>query len=206
MSKKTYNKNKLFVKLNKNSCVFGHLINKGLFVDDEQTIYIADRDNHRIVEWKSGATNGTVIAGGGGRGTGDYLFNEPTDVIVDKETESIIIADRGNRRVVRWPRRGGKRGETLVTDVTSTGLTLDEQGALYVADNLKHEVRRYRRGETKGKVVAGGNGQGTNLNQLSNPQNVFVDRERSVYVSDLLTCVAFGACTIKPSSFSLNGR
>ncbi|CAF4313720.1 unnamed protein product, partial [Rotaria magnacalcarata] len=36
----------------------------GLYVDDDQTVYVADRDNHRIVEWKSGATSGQVVAGG----------------------------------------------------------------------------------------------------------------------------------------------
>ena len=48
----------------------------------------------------------------------------------------------------------------------------------------KHEVRRYRRGESQGTVVAGGNGNGNRLNQLSYPQYVFVDRDHSVYVSD----------------------
>jgi sugar lactone lactonase YvrE len=122
------------------------------------------------------------------------------DVIVDKETESIIIADFGNQRVVRWPRRGGKREETLVSDVVSYGLTMDEQGSLYIPDeddvelDVKDEdenededkVRRYQRGDTQGKVVAGGNGQGNRLNQLSSPRHVFVDREHSVYVSDYL--------------------
>ncbi|CAF5121190.1 unnamed protein product, partial [Rotaria sp. Silwood1] len=28
-----------------------------LYVDDDQTIYVADQGNHCIVEWKSGATN-----------------------------------------------------------------------------------------------------------------------------------------------------
>ncbi|CAF4731907.1 unnamed protein product, partial [Rotaria sp. Silwood2] len=59
---------------------------QGLFADDDETIYIADRDNHRIVEWKSGATTGTVIAGGYGRGTGDNLLDSPLDVIVDTKT------------------------------------------------------------------------------------------------------------------------
>ena len=48
----------------------------------------------------------------------------------------------------------------------------------------KHEVRRYRRGESQGTVVAGGNGKGNRLNQLSYPRYVFVDRDHSVYVSD----------------------
>ncbi|CAF2990402.1 unnamed protein product [Rotaria sp. Silwood2] len=36
----------------------------GLYVDDEQTAYVADESNHRIIEWKSGATNGRIVAGG----------------------------------------------------------------------------------------------------------------------------------------------
>ncbi|CAF4449399.1 unnamed protein product, partial [Adineta steineri] len=32
--------------------------------DDDQTIYIADYDNHRIVEWIHGAEYGQVVAGG----------------------------------------------------------------------------------------------------------------------------------------------
>ncbi|CAF3189601.1 unnamed protein product [Rotaria sp. Silwood2] len=156
----------------------------GLFVDNEQNIYIADSSNHRIVEWKSDATNGTVVVGGYGRGTGDYLLDSPQDIIVDKETDSIIIADYGNQRVVRWSRRDGKREETLISDFYSYGLTMGEQGSLYVVDSRKHEVRRYEKGGTQGKVVAGGNGQGNSLNQLNNPFFVFVDRERSVYVSD----------------------
>ncbi|CAF1256132.1 unnamed protein product [Adineta steineri] len=155
----------------------------GLFVDDDQTIYIADSANHRIVEWKSSATNGTVVAGGYGRGTGDYLLDSPQDVIVDKETDSIIIADSGNCRVIRWPRRGEKREETLISDVDCYGLTMDEQESLYVVDWSKYEVRRYQKGDKRGKVVVGGNGAGIGLNQLCNPYGIFVDRERSVYVS-----------------------
>jgi hypothetical protein len=36
----------------------------GLYVDDEQTVYVADWGNHRIMEWKYGATCGRVVAGG----------------------------------------------------------------------------------------------------------------------------------------------
>ncbi|CAF3023257.1 unnamed protein product, partial [Rotaria sp. Silwood2] len=58
----------------------------GLFVDDEQTIYVADEHNHRIMEWKRGATGGQVVAGGNGRGNGTHQLLQPWDVIVDKET------------------------------------------------------------------------------------------------------------------------
>ncbi|CAF5193164.1 unnamed protein product, partial [Rotaria sp. Silwood1] len=59
-----------------------------------------------------------------------------------------------------------------------------ENGSLYVTDVGKNEVRRYRRGESQGTVVAGGNGSGNRLDQLYYPQYVFVDRDHSVYVSE----------------------
>ncbi len=156
----------------------------GLYVDDDQTVYVADHSNHRIVEWKWNATSGQVVAGGNGEGSGAHQLSYPQDVIVDKERDSLIICDRGNRRVVRWPRRNGTSGETIISNIFCWGLTMDENGSLYVTDFEKHEVRRYRRGESRRKVVAGGNRRGNRLDQLSHPQYVFVDRDHSVYVSD----------------------
>ena len=113
-------------------------------------------------------------------------YHDPWDVIVDKERDNLIICDYGNRRVVRWPRRNGtKSGETIISNIDCWGLTMDENGSLYVIDNGKHEVRRYRRGESQqGTVVAGGNGNGNRLDQLYYSRYVFVDRDHSVYVSD----------------------
>ena len=54
-------------------CLVMPLINStdpwGLDIDDDnQSIVIADYWNHRIVEWKIGAINGKVMAGGQGQG------------------------------------------------------------------------------------------------------------------------------------------
>ncbi|CAF4546809.1 unnamed protein product [Rotaria sp. Silwood2] len=156
----------------------------GLYVDDDQNVYVADQWNHRIVEWKWGATSGQVVAGGNGQGSGAHQLSYPLDVIVDKERDSLIICDGSNNRVVRWPHRNGTSGETIISNIDCWGLTIDENGSLYVTDIGKDEVRRYRRGESQGTVVAGGNGRGNRLDQLSFPAYVFVDRDHSVYVSD----------------------
>jgi sugar lactone lactonase YvrE len=156
----------------------------GLYVDDDQTVYVADWSNHRIVEWKWGAMSGQVVAGGNGKGSGAHQLSHPTDVIVDKEKDSLIICDSANKRVVRWPRRNETSGETIISNISCRGLTMDKNGSLYVTDVGKHEVRRYRRGESQGTVVAGGNGRGNRLDQLSEPAYVFVDRDHSVYVSE----------------------
>ncbi|CAF4551553.1 unnamed protein product, partial [Rotaria sp. Silwood2] len=73
----------------------------GLYVDDEQTVYVADQSNHRIMEWKSGTRTSQVVAGGNGKGSGAHQLFYPQDVIVDKATDSLIICDSLNHRVVR---------------------------------------------------------------------------------------------------------
>ncbi|CAF1449807.1 unnamed protein product, partial [Rotaria magnacalcarata] len=160
---------------------------RGLFVDDDEAVVIADWWNHRIMQWKNGdTTNGQVVAGGNGEGNGLHQLKYPTDVLIDKETDSLIICDNGNQRVVRWSRRSSTtQGEILIDNIRCYGLAMDEQRYLYVSDWEKHEVRRYQLSEKNGILVAGGNGKGDELNQLNYPRYLFVDRDHSVYdVSD----------------------
>ena len=168
---------------------YGNAINQlfcphGLDIDDDnQSIVIADSWNHRIVEWKIGASNGKVIAGGQGQGNRIDQLNCPTDVLIDKETNSLFIADRGNRRVIRWSRRQETtQGEVIVNNIGCWGLAIDHQRYLYVSDFGKNEVRRYTIGDKNGIIVAGGNGQGNQLNQLNCPTYLFVDEEQAVHV------------------------
>ncbi|CAF5088149.1 unnamed protein product, partial [Rotaria sp. Silwood1] len=86
-----------------------------LYVGDDLTIYVADRGNNHIVEWKSGATNGKVVADGNRSWNGAHRLKWPRDMIIDKESDSLIISDYGNRRVVLWPRGNGTRGETIIS-------------------------------------------------------------------------------------------
>ena len=158
----------------------------GLDIDDDnQSIVIADCWNHRIVEWKIDAGNGKAIAGG--RCTGDGLdqLNWPTDVLIDKETNNLFIADQRNQRVVRWSRcQETTKGKVIINNIDCRGLAIDHQRYLYVSDIEKDEVRRYTIGDRNGTVVAGGNGQGNQLNQLNTPTYLFVDEEQGVYVCD----------------------
>ncbi|CAF3519312.1 unnamed protein product [Rotaria sp. Silwood1] len=156
----------------------------GLCVDDDQTLYIADSSYHRVVEWKYGATTGRVVAGGNKNGNHPDQLSYPADVIIDIEKDSLIISDYDNKRVVRWPRQNGINGETIISNIGCWGLTMSNDGFLYIVDSDKQEVRRYQKEESQGTVVAGGNGQGNRLDQLYDPTYVFVDEDYSVYVSD----------------------
>ncbi|CAF4543837.1 unnamed protein product [Rotaria sp. Silwood2] len=152
--------------------------------DDEQVIYIVDTSNHRIIEWKYGSPNGQIVASGNRAGKRTDQLNNPTYVVVDKRKDCLIICDHGNRRVVRWPRRNGINGEIIITDVDGTGLTINNDGYFYISDYEKHEVRRWRTGNTNGTVVAGSHGQDNRLDQLNSSGCIVIDKDYSVYISD----------------------
>ncbi len=156
----------------------------GVYINVDQSIYVTDHWNDRIVEWKCDATNGQVVAGGNGKGNQMNQLNHPIDITVDKETNHIIICDRDNRRIMRWPCQNGTTGQQIISNIDCWGLIMDNNGYLYVSDYKKHEVRRWKVGETNGKLVAGGNGRGESLNQLNWPTFIFVDEDHSVYISD----------------------
>ncbi|CAF1128364.1 unnamed protein product [Adineta ricciae] len=158
---------------------------KGIFIDRNKNIFIADQENHRIMKWKVNESQGIVAAGGNGWGNRPDQLNLPTDVIVYEQNHSLIIADAGNRRVIQWFDQ--QHQEILVQNITCVGLAIDRYGFLYVSDYAKHEVRRWKMSDVKGRdetVVAGGNGAGGQLNQLNSPGFIFVDDEQSIYISD----------------------
>ncbi len=100
----------------------GHQLNQlsrpiNVYLDDDRSIYVADLDNHRIMEWKKDTISGQVVAGGNGQGNRNDQLNQPTKVIIDKQNDSLIICDYGNRRVVRWPRRNDQSGEILISTI-----------------------------------------------------------------------------------------
>ncbi|CAF3926877.1 unnamed protein product, partial [Rotaria sp. Silwood1] len=146
---------------------------------------IGEWENNRVTQWKMDDTNGQVVAGGHDQGNRLDQLSVPTDVLIDKESDSLIICDLGNQRVVQWSRRSGTtQGKILTDNIDCYGLAMDDQRYLYISDYTKHEVRRYQIGDKNGTLVAGGNGEGAGLNQLNAPGYIFVDRRQTVYVSD----------------------
>jgi sugar lactone lactonase YvrE len=156
-----------------------------MYIDDDETIYITERQYNRVIELKLNTTNFTVVAVGNGNGDGTDQLATPTDIIVDKTTDSIIICDQGNKRIVRWSRQNPKNGDIIISNIFCNGLAMDNQGYLYVTDWMEKTVRRWEIGvNNKSTIVAGGNGAGKNFRQFSTPTYIFVDKDYSVYVVD----------------------
>ncbi|CAF1473276.1 unnamed protein product [Rotaria sordida] len=152
--------------------------------DDDKIIYIVDSQNDRIMKWKLNEHYGETVAGRNGKGKQMNQLCYPKDVIIDKENDCFIISDYGNKRIMQWPRQNNGTEKIIISNINCHGLAIDKYEFIYVADGEKHEVRKWKIGDENGKLVAGGNGKGTNLNQLNHPSFIFVDNDCSLYISD----------------------
>jgi sugar lactone lactonase YvrE len=155
-----------------------------ILIDDDETIYIVDSQNDRILKWKFNEHYNEIVAGGHGKGKQLNQLIFPKDVIIDKENDCFIISDYENKRIVQWSCHNNEIGQIVIPNISCQGLAIDKYGFIYVADSEKHAVRKWKIGDPIGKLVAGGNGKGTYLNQLNHPSFIFVDNDCSLYISD----------------------
>lgn len=148
----------------------------------EQTIYIADWWNDRIIKRNFQDNIKQIITDGS---QVDYL-DHPTDVLFDKEKNCLYICDCENRRIIRsCLNKQVNSDEIFISDIDCLSITIDRSGSIYVSDCVRNEVKRWKSGEEHGVLVAGGHGQGSDLSQLNYPTFIYVDHDYSVYISDM---------------------
>ena len=73
----------------------------GVDVDSAGNVYVADRNNHRIVKWAPNATQGELVAGGNGEGNALNQLYNPYGLTVD-DSGNVYVADYNNYRIVKW--------------------------------------------------------------------------------------------------------
>jgi len=129
-------------------------------VDHEGNIYIARTSSHYIVKFNPKTGQAETYAGGQGiAGTQDgpkmhARFNNPEQMVFDEEN-NMYVADRGNHCIRKIDKDGnvtvyaGQPGKGGYSDGLPqnalfnqpTGLALDKEGILYVADWKNHRIR-----------------------------------------------------------------
>ena len=184
--------------------------NRGIQIVDNNTLYIADSSNNRVIVIQPGSTNATGIIGSYGNASNQ--LNGPTDVFVT--STFIYILDANNYRVQRWSRNGsnmstvagitGIKGNTssTITFKYSYGIYVDQYGYLYVSDQSNNRVLRYSPGSSSGDsgvMVAGTGTGGSAPSQLKGPSTLFVDNDRTMYIADTnnhrIQKWTYGACS-----------
>lgn len=128
---------------------------KGVYVDAAGNIFVSDFYNHRVQKFPpngTSATNGTTVAGGNGIGRAANQTSYPWGLTGDA-AGNLYVAEFGNHRVQKFPdgSTSATNGITVAGDANNvtyimktTGVSLDKDGAVIVADWGNYNVQRWR--------------------------------------------------------------
>ncbi|MCF7707885.1 MAG: chitobiase/beta-hexosaminidase C-terminal domain-containing protein [Verrucomicrobia bacterium] len=170
--------------------------------DGENNFYISDSGNHRIVKYDSNQGGLINVAGYKGyAGLADAKgilarFSNPKGIVLTADADSIVVADTGNQVIRRVSLEPDSYG--LVTTVAGvpgqagyadgvgtnalfnhpTGLALDADGTVLIADSKNHLVRRLNIESNLVTTID------VFTNVLYEPNDIAVDAEGRVYVAD----------------------
>jgi len=182
---------------------------RGLAVDAQGNLYIADSANSRIrkvaADGKISTVAGSGVAGysGDGADAASAQLNYPRGLAVDG-AGSLYIADSWNYRVRRVSLQGqistaagngtyGSTGDAGQATAATLGfvqsLALDRQGNLYVSDVYNHSVRKIAANGVISTVIGGGfgsagDGGSAQSAQLKFPRGLGADSQGNLFVVD----------------------
>ena len=177
----------------------------GIAVDSEGNIFIADRFNHKIRKLSPEGIVST-IAGSGLLGANDGVgnaasFNEPWGICIGNDG-NIYVADTRNNKIRKITPQGvvttfagsGNYGTTdafgtSATFGNPTGIEMDSNGNLFIADHLTHIIRKIDpAGEVTtfaGMAYTAGALDGIGSNALFyRPYGLTIDNQGNILVAD----------------------
>jgi hypothetical protein len=189
---------------------------EGITVDTNGIVYVVDNYENTIrkaaligTNWVVTTIAGTAGSSGGNDGmNGSALFSEPADITID-QSGRLFVADGGNDTIrmitqveQNWVVKtiagtaedgGGNDGTNGVARFYyPSGITVDNNSNLYVADAFNDTIRKITPVGTNWVVTtiagtAGNNGvnDGTNGSaQFSGPSSIAIDVAGNLYVAD----------------------
>jgi DNA-binding beta-propeller fold protein YncE len=152
----------------------------GLFIDNNNTIYVANREGGRVQIWKEGSTVPS--------------FNITTTLLIPHSifvtTKGDILIDDGysaNRRVVRWNRNLTRNSSIMNVDYTCWGLFVDRLDMVYCSMFDLHRVivKSLNANSDLWSIAAGlVDCSGSQTSRLLHPRGIFVDDDLNLYVAD----------------------
>ena len=158
---------------------------RGVAVNDEGNILVADSGNHRIQMFTN---DGQFLTSVGTKGTGPLQFGDPKDIALNTHNKKVYVVDNKNNciQVLNSDLSfsnifGGKRGSKKGNFRYPWGVTCDNTGNVYVADGGNDRIQIFTAsGEFVRKFGHYGSGEG----ELHWPVGVAVDSRGMVFISD----------------------
>ncbi|MFN0085178.1 MAG: Ig-like domain-containing protein [Blastocatellia bacterium] len=187
----------------------------GVAFDGQGNAYVSDTTTHRVrrvapdgrITHFAGSSNGLSGNIGDNGQAAVARLNRPLGLAVDAQG-NVYIADSGNNRIrvvnaatniittVAGNGGAGYGGDNVLAIIASlngpSGIAIDSQGNLFIADRKNHRVRRVEAVTGMITTIAGdgtpgysGDGGSGSLAQLNAPADVSVDAAGNVYIADM---------------------
>jgi len=163
---------------------------KGLAIDSEGNVFVADSQNHRIQKF---AADGTLLTAWGSPGQEPGQFSEPWGVAVGPG-DIVYVADTWNHRIQAFTSEGelitywgvfqDTGGELLEPQGMFYGprdIAIDEDGNLYVTDTGNKRIQKF---DADGNPIGQWGGAGASAGQFLEPVGIAADQEGNIYVAD----------------------
>jgi len=164
--------------------------------DNSSEMYITDTRNHRIMLYRLGVDNGTIILGGQGPGTNKTQVYHPAALYFDSISNSILIANYLAHTIVRYT-LGAHEWELIAGNINGVSgsnstmlrnphrVALDPMGNMYIADANNHRIQFFYNGQLNGITIAGITSvPHNNASTLNRPYSVILDNQLNLYVVD----------------------
>ncbi|CAF0720286.1 unnamed protein product [Adineta steineri] len=150
-----------------------------IFVDTNNTIYVANRENNTIVMWQEESVNPKKIIHGN--------FTQPYSLFVTSNGDIYIDDGSENGRVQKWIAETSTFVTVMNVYSSCFGLFVDINDTLYCSISDDYQVVKRLLNDsmtTSNRIAAGTSIQGSALNQLNHPAGIFVDINLDLYVAD----------------------
>ncbi|CAF1565509.1 unnamed protein product, partial [Adineta steineri] len=145
---------------------------RAIFVNTNNTIYVANRENNTVIIWQEESINPTKIISGN--------FTSPNSLFVTSNGD-IYIGDGNsnkNSRVQKWSPKTSTFVTVMNVNSSCSGLFVDINDTLYCSMNYDHQVVKRSLndcGMTSNSIAAGTGIKGIASDQLGGPRGIFVD-------------------------------
>ncbi len=159
------------------------VFNKGVAVDSDGNIYVADRLNFRVQKF---SPEGDFLAKWGRQGDNPGEFRALWGLAVDADG-NVYTTEQNNNRIQKFTSDGqflmiiGSEGEGNGQLRRPTGVAVSPNGDVYVADTMNDRIQRF--GADGTFIQAWGSG-GSGAGQFSQPNGIDIGPSGDVYVAD----------------------
>ena len=156
---------------------------RGVAVDGEGNILVADCNNHRIQKFTK---HGEFLQAVGSKGSGRLHFVYPKDIVVNPITKMVYVVDAKHHVQVlnsdlTFFKKFGTHGQGRRQFSDPHGIACDSTGKVYVADTGNHRIQVFT---SKGEFILMFGHHGDGNGELDYPYSLVVDHRDLVYVSE----------------------